>query len=256
MNITDFHTHPFLTDSQNMCYYKSGLRLSPEDQRALLSDAGITKICGSVIEGRAEVSGFDYLRRLNRDALRLRDRLGGFYVPGFHIHPKFVSESLEEIEFMRCNGVGLIGELVHYMHCWDGFDPAGLSEILDAAGEYRMIFSYHTPFSFDMTELIESHPNVSFVAAHPGDRDRLPEHISLLKKFDNYFLDLSGTGLFRFGMLRRLVDEAGAEKILFGTDFPICNPRMYVQAVYGERLTERERGMILSENAERLLSLF
>ena len=76
-----------------------------------------------------------------------------------------------------------------------------------------------------------------------------------MKKYDNIYLDLSGTGLFRFGMLKRLVDQVGAERILFGTDHPICNPAMYVAGVMHERISERNMSLIFSENAKRLLEI-
>ncbi len=76
-----------------------------------------------------------------------------------------------------------------------------------------------------------------------------------MKKHENLYLDLSGTGLFRFGLLKHLIREVGADRILFGTDYPICNPRMYVQAVYGEDISEEDQEKILFRNAEALLKL-
>ena len=49
--------------------------------------------------------------------------------------------------------------------------------------------------------------------------------------------------------------QVGAERILFGTDYPICNPRMYVQAVLGENLPEEVTEKILCGNSRRLLQL-
>lgn len=68
-------------------------------------------------------------------------------------------------------------------------------------------------------------------------------------------MDLSGTGLHRFGMLKLLVEQAGVEKLLLGTDYPICNPRMYVQAVYGEEISDEDRQMIFWRNAARILGM-
>lgn len=74
-----------------------------------------------------------------------------------------------------------------------------------------------------------------------------------MKKHENLCLDLSGTGLFRYGVLKYLIREVGADRILFGTDYPICNPRMYVEAIYGEEITEEERELVFHGNAERIL---
>ena len=77
-----------------------------------------------------------------------------------------------------------------------------------------------------------------------------------MKMSENYYLDLSGTGLFRHGMLRRGIDECGVERFLFGSDFPTCNPAMFIGGVALDSLiTEDEKTMILAENAKRLLGL-
>ena len=74
----------------------------------------------------------------------------------------------------------------------------------------------------------------------------------LAQKHENMFLDLSGSGLFRMGMLRRGVDVMGSERILFGTDYPICNPAMNVAGVLFEDLSEVERQNILYRNFLKL----
>lgn len=59
-----------------------------------------------------------------------------------------------------------------------------------------------------------------------------------IKKFENYYLDLSGTGIFRYGLIFHGVREVGSERFLFGTNYPISNTRMYVQAVFQEPISE------------------
>lgn len=262
MKIIDFHTHPYLTKEQNLCMYKDFAPLSMQEAKADLEQAGITGICGSVISARPYETdrGFVQLRELNRKALEIRDIYGDFYIPGFHIHPAFPEESLEEMAFMYEAGIRLIGELVPYSHGWAqygcDYDCDGFHRLLEAAGRYHMAVSYHTMTEQQeqMTRMIKAHPDVIFVAAHPGGRDVYLQHLERLAQYGNAFLDLSGTGLFRYGMLRAGVEMAGADKLIFGTDYPICNPRMYVQAVLGENLSEEDTGKILYKNAEDIFT--
>lgn len=52
------------------------------------------------------------------------------------------------------------------------------------------------------------------------------------------------------------VDEIGAHKVVFGTDYPICDLQMYIGAIaHDELLTDNEKRLILSENAKRILKL-
>lgn len=253
--VIDFHVHPFADSGYNLNLYPGTYDLDLQGMKEQLVRAGITHICGSVLKREPLGEGFEGLRALNREALRLREELGDFYTPGFHVHPAYVRESCDEIAFMHGKGVRLMGELVHYMHGWGDFPEKNWAEILDTAQQYGMVCSYHTPFDYDMKKMIQTHPGMVFVAAHPGDRDRVAEHIERMKSCPNLCLDLSGTGLHRFGMLKRLVGQVGAERLLFGTDYPICNPEMYVRAVYGEEISSRERELILYENAARYLKL-
>ena len=55
--------------------------------------------------------------------------------------------------------------------------------------------------------------------------------------------------------MSRESDKVIGERILFGTDYPICNPRMYVQALYGEDISDTDREKIFFENAMRILKI-
>ena len=250
--IIDFHTHPFLSEPNNLCRYKNVGDL--QTAQAKFQDAGVENICGSVIRSIAEPTWAD-MRALNDEALKIRDKFPNFYIPGFHIHPKFVDESIQEIARMVGEGVKFVGELVPYFYKWS-YNDDGYKEILQAIASYNLPVSFHTnPNEFDAIEkLVAAFPSITFIAAHPGEYPTYAQHIQLLKKYDNYYLDLSGSGIFRFGMLRYGIDQVGAHKFLYGTDYPICNPFMYVGAIEQDyTLTEEEKSAIFFDNAKRIL---
>ena len=255
--IIDFHTHPFLDDAGNICQHQSVLSLHPEQIKAQMQALGISKICGSVIRRKiGEETDWQRLKRANEDALRLRERLGDFYIPGFHAHPDHVEDSIREIERMHKEGIRLLGELVPYSSGWSENAAKGLSLLLDEAEKYNMVVSFHTDETYMTDDMIRRHKNLTFVAAHPGEYPGLMRHIERAKISENYYLDLSGTGLFRYGTLYRAVKEMGADHILFGTDYPICTPGMYIGGVlYDPYLSDSEKALILSGNARRLLEL-
>ncbi|MCD8089893.1 MAG: amidohydrolase, partial [Clostridiales bacterium] len=224
MEIIDFHTHPFTDEKYNVCFYE-GI-VNKDNFRELLEKAGITKICGSVIYSTED---FEEIKQLNREALRLGGLWGDFYVPGIHIHPKYVKESIEEIELAAEKGVKLIGELVPYYNGWHLLYDDNLREIYKAADKAEMVISIHTDDKTDMDGLekaVSEFKSLKFAAAHPHQKAHYYRHADMLKKYDNYFLDLSGTGLFRFGMLKTLLNETGSEKILVGAAVPIRNAKL------------------------------
>lgn len=255
--IIDFHVHPFYERSELTCFYGNSFHFDNDFFKKDLEEAGIAAVCGSVIsfEGIKTTDGFDAFYRLNRHALKMKEMWGDFYIPGVHVHPAFVKESCEELEFMKSQGVKLVGELVPYLHDWSDYACQGFDEILDVIGQLNMVVSFHSMDDTQMEMMIAAHPRVTFVAAHPGDREKYALHLERMKRYPNAYLDLSGTGLFRYGMLKHGINTVGAERFLFGTDYPITNPHMYVQAVEFEKISEDDKDLIFYKNAKRLLDL-
>ena len=254
----DFHTHPFFEASQNICKHQECFEMNVEQTKRDMLSLGITKIAGSVLRnlGKEEITSWAQLRQANDDALTLKKMFGDFYIPGFHIHPDYVRESCEEIERMEGLGVRMIGELVPYGHHWNTYDSENLDMILDCAEHHDMLVSFHSMDEDGMDRMTEKHRKLVLVAAHPGEYPAFMRHMERMKKSDNYYLDLSGYGIFRCGMLRHAIDLFGAERFLFGSDYPTCNPAMYVGGILLDPLIrEEEKRLIFAENARRLLKL-
>ncbi len=256
--IIDFHTHPFIKPESNICSYKnySG-SLTPQDVLNDLKGIGVSKICGSVIDPFNKSNyNWESIKSLNNIALELCDIYGDFYIPGFHVHPSFVKESCEEVEAMHKKGVKLIGELVPYWHGWSEYGTKELSEILDLAEQYDMILDIHTMDEEGIDVMLKNHPKLTVVAAHPGEKPMFDRHLERMKKHENYFLDLSGTGIFRHASLRNAIDTIGVERFLYGSDFPSCNPGMFLGGILLDyTITDKEKEFVLAKNAKRLLNL-
>ena len=257
--IIDFHTHPFISNVNNICSHISNCNMSPSKTFDTMKKLGVCKICGAVIENaplRNNESWWDRVTACNLQAIKLKEIYGDFYMPGFHVHPYFIEESIREIDKMDELGIKLIGELVPYMMGYDSYNNMGLHKIIDYATEKDMVISLHTSDDDDLDSFVDRHPDTIIVAAHPRELQGVLRHISRMKKYPNYYIDLSGTGLFRHGMLRRVIDEVGYDRILYGSDFPTCNPAMFVGGVaLDELIMENEKKAIFADNAKRILKL-
>ncbi len=257
--IIDFHTHPFLEPETNICAYKDYCNMSVDETLNVFGNLEVSKICGSVISLRTPENRNNWkeVKRNNDKALELKKKYGDFYIPGFHIHPDYPEESVMEMERMDKLGVKLIGELVPYMDGWScDYSSPRFSALLEEAGKHNMIVSIHSQGNDAMDDMVKKHRDVLFVAAHPGEYDDFIRHIERMKMSENYYLDLSGYGIFRYGMLRRAIDCFGADRILFGSDYPTCNPGMYIGGVLFDNLiTDLEKEKIFSLNAKRLLGI-
>lgn len=255
--IIDFHTHPFIDNKNNICSHTEYCNMSAEGTIDVFKKLGVSKICGSVIDNKTQYANYwQKIKANNDEALKLRDYYGGFYVPGFHVHPDFIEESINEIHRMHKEGVNLIGELVPYMDGWSDYSCDAFSEILKEAEKYNMIVCFHSMGEDEMDKMVKKHKDIIFVAAHPGEYDGFIRHLDRFKMSENYYFDISGYGIFRYGMLRHAIDSVGADRILFGSDYPTCNPGMYIGGVLlDDLITDSEKEKIFSINAKRLLKL-
>lgn len=257
--IIDFHTHPFGHGGANICSHSEYCDMSKDNIVRDMKNVGVSKICGSSIVRVSDLqnnsSQLDAIRASNLAAFEISRDLGGYYVPGIMVHPDYIEESIAEIDFYYSKGVRLVGELVPYMHGWRDYSCDGFSVILDHITRKNMIVSLHSMGEDEMDRMVQKHPDTKFVFAHPGEYGEFMRHMKRLKMSENCYLDLSGTGLFRYGMLRHAIDEVGLEKIIFGSDYPTCNPSMFVGGVMLEPLlSDNEKQAIFSENIRKLFA--
>ena len=255
--IIDFHTHPFLDERSNICAHKSFCGMSIENTKEIFDSLKVSKICGSVIS-LSEKKSWEDIKRNNDEALKLKEIYGDFYIPGFHVHPDYIEESLAEIKRMAGLGINLLGELVPYLDGWDDYSSEEFSALLDEAGRHNMVVSLHSRGAYDdaMDEAVRNHPDVIIVGAHPSEYPDFMRHIERMKRFENYYLDISGLGPHRYGMLRRAIDEVGIDRILYGSDFPTCSPATFIGSVLLDPLLrDSEKEKIFSQNTKKLLDI-
>lgn len=255
--IIDFHTHPFLDASQNICSHKDVIKMDYNHTLNVYKELGVSKICGSVIKPNNKVTDFSCIKENNNIALKLKEIYGEFYIPGFSVNPDFLEDSLKEIERMHSLNINLMGELVPYFDNWqNNYASCNFDEILNVAGKYNMVVNLHSMDNDALDEMVKKHKDVIFVAAHPGEYNDFMRHIERQKFSENYYLDISGYGIFRYGMLKRAVDAFSCERIIFGSDYPTCNPGMYIGGVLNDNLlTDTQKEKILSLNAKKILNI-
>jgi len=250
--IIDCHIHPAVdTATDTNWFAPTG---SFERQMEMLRCAGIRRACGALIRPM-EPASFGEIRKLNDAALHLRDRFPDFYIPGMQVHPHFPDESCREIERLcGSEGVRWIGELVGYMMGFgEEYDSDRALAVMRAAAAHGAVVNIHCGNLQVIERLCRAVPELPVVLAHPGGaKQEFLERIRRVREFRNLYLDISGSGIDRLGVLRKAVDEAGADKILFGTDFPINDPAVYVAGVLFEPLTSDERDAVFHGNFERL----
>lgn len=250
MKIFDAHIHPFIEPENSIAPF--GAPVSLEEFMEELRHCGFSGVCGSVLIKHK--CTFSDVQQANRMALAIRDRYPDFYEPGIHVHAGDPEGSCKELETMyHEHNVRWIGELVHYFMDTGEYNLPGMFQIYETARDLGMPVNIHCSDLAVIEDVLKNFPSLHLVIAHPEDVTNAKKRFAIVKQYPNAYIDISGTGLFRWNMLRYAINQCGSEKILFGSDFPVCSAAMNLGGVMGEHLTDRERENILGLNFLRLI---
>lgn len=253
--VIDCHVHPPTEPGKNFCWF---LDFGVEDFFRRMREQGVHRACcmsGGLVGGP---DGLKSLKESNEAALRLRERYPDFYMPAVLAHPDFPDESCAEIErAVRQEGVRWVGEIAWYdFGAQDKLDSPAAASIFGLVQDLEIPLQLHCNDLAVVRKLCERFPQLSIVLAHPRQElDQIKARVALVPEYKNLYLDLSGSGLHRYGMLWYAIDHAGAEKFLWGSDFPIGGPAGFLADVLHEPITDRDRVLVLSENFKRLTGI-
>ena len=278
--IIDFHTHVFppqirdrreeyLRRDATFCELYSDPRsvlASAEDVLAGMEEAGVDV---SVIVGFAW-SEMDLCRQTNDYVLEAAAGSGGRLVPFCCVQPRAGDEARSEVERFASRGARGLGELRPSNQGYElaDSDEAHLLAWASSAYDLPLLFHVSEPVGhrypgkrgLDVSSLyrfLEAFPTVTVVAAHWGGG--LPFYSLMPEVRDalgGAFFDTAATPLlYDSGIYRRVIDLVGADRILFGSDFPLLSQGRCLAQVREAGLHEEERRLILGENARRLLRI-
>ncbi len=132
--------------------------------------------------------------------------------------------------------------------------------VFEFAAKHRAVVLAHSsePYSLaaDFLQLANDFPQVRLILAHLGhscDGD-LTHQVRAIQqsKHGNLFTDTSSAKSITPNLLEWAVREVGAERILFGTDTPLYFAPMQRARIDHADLSERDKRLILCDNALRL----
>ncbi|MCW5982002.1 MAG: amidohydrolase family protein [Bryobacteraceae bacterium] len=195
----------------------------------------------------------DY-RNGNNEVAKYSERYKGRFRGSCVITPHRIDDALSEIE--RCRkelGFVWLGECCNYMTGYK-YDTPEWTQVMKLATELNMVLQIHTTTA-EMRYLAENFPNATIVFPHLGSNLKdISERIEIVARHKNTHLELSGSGHERVGIVEKAVNEIGADRVLYGSDFTINEPSGVIMRVKNAFLTKEERDKILFGNLERLLA--
>ena len=251
MKIFDFHTHPGYDWNEK----ETGIKMTPEVFIGGLKSNGITRASGTVLKKYFHEKNFDDLgetiKELNSEAYSIYKAYPDFYSPGIHVNPDLKELSLNEIEKYGKLGVKLIGEIVRYNWTTE-YNNYDFFDILHASTKYDMVLNFHPTNYNDVKELVLNNKQTKIVMAHVESSPFYEEVTNLAKQCDNLYFDISGKGIFN-NLVKNTVNKVGKERVLFGSDYPGYDVKIFVDKVLNSGLLDSELECVLWSNAVNLL---
>lgn len=102
-------------------------------------------------------------------------------------------------------------------------------------------------------KLAKQYDGITFILGHSGGVPKaIYEAIDVANECENVYLDLTGSFHYE-GIVELMVKEAGADRVLFGTDAPFLDPRPAVGRVGYAEISEEDKAKILGLNMRRIL---
>lgn len=261
MKIFDFHTHIYPTKISQKAVKSVGDFYKIEmdgdgTAESLLAQGSEYDMAGYLVNSVA-VDG-DHVEVINNYIASECDKHSEFY--GFGTMHASYANKIDELE--RMVGMGLRGVKIHPDTQMYNLDDRRMDEVYDYlsqkglpilihTGDYRYTYSHPSR----LAKVLDKFPKLVVIAAHFGGWSMHDLALEYLRD-KNCFVDTSSsfttTGLVR---AKELIRIYGAERVLFGTDFPMWSLKDEVENLEKMKLTDDEYELIFYKNAFRILGI-
>lgn len=120
---------------------------------------------------------------------------------------------------------------------------------------FRTIMNWGVPTQelSHLPALVERHPRVPWILSGINYLHEIRTAVALLQKYETVHLETSC--VMGYEAIRKLVEECGHERILFGSAAPIQHGRANLEKVTHARVPDSVKEAILYQNAQRLLGV-
>lgn len=214
-----------------------------------LDEAGIERGVVMTIVDAPEVNP-DALELVAEACARYPDRLWAFA----RIHPWYGDRAVALLE--RAFELGFKGLKLHPVSTIA--HPAGEEtlRLIRAAAAHGAPTLFHcgddpmaTPLA--IAAAAAACPGATIVLGHMGGYFHVEEAIDVAERYDNVVLE---TSAMPYPVkIREAVERIGADRVIYGSDGPVCSPPLEVEKVRLAGLTPAAERLVLGENALRLL---
>ena len=197
---------------------------------------------------------------------RYPDRLVGFC----SVQPNLINEAVAEIERCVKGGIKGIGEIRPDTQRIDLADAEKMRPFTDAVRKHNLILLIHAsepvghvyPGKGSVTPellypFIAANPDIKIVCAHWGGG--LPFYALMPevgKAMENVCFDTAASPyLYTSQIYRQVISLVGADRILFGSDYPLMPQNRVLKEIKSQGLGDEVESKILAANARRFIQI-
>jgi predicted TIM-barrel fold metal-dependent hydrolase len=179
------------------------------------------------------------------------------------IHP-FFDAFKEELKRIKDNafGVKLQPEFQNFyvddekaFHLYEELQKLNLPVLLHCGREISAsgeICSYSSPDR--ILKVIKKFPKLKIIGAHMGGFLMWEESLEKLAGKNIYFDTSDSISVMKKELLEQIFVKHGFDKIIYGSDFPIQNPKEEISFIKALDISEENKQKILSSNIKKVLS--
>ena len=108
----------------------------------------------------------------------------------------------------------------------------------------------------ELSEILERYPDLTVIGAHLGGYTVWEEAVKVLPKYKNLYVDCSSSLMYITPeRATELIREYGADRVLWGTDYPMWGFEEEMERFSALSLNEEEKEQILCKNAQKLFGI-
>ncbi|MBR2861386.1 MAG: amidohydrolase family protein [Clostridia bacterium] len=169
-----------------------------------------------------------------------------------------MDEMLEEVQFIEQNG--LKGVKIHPDTQRFAIDDERLFEMYDYLQDRIPMFIHCGDPRYDyshpqkLKRVLENFPRLTVIGAHLGGWMLFDEALEALKSKERCFVDISSSMMFMpKDNIYKYISGYGAERVLFGSDFPIWDPGVEAEKFLALDIPFEAKEKIAYKNALKIL---
>ncbi len=193
-------------------------------------------VAESVEKSDGKMTGFGTMHPDSEDLERDIKELISLGLKGVKLHPDIQNFKIDDYRMLKIYELCERYKLPVLMHCGDSR--------YDRSNPNRLV------------PILDIYTDLTVIGAHFGGYSMWDEAAEKLSGYKHFYVDTSST-LFTVppNKAKRFIEVYKADKVMFGTDYPLWNPKEELERFMQINLSEKERKKILFDNAAELLGI-